>query len=167
MCNFLSQTVHISVISAKTEAKLQSHTIKVSNIYLKILKKKNWISGLDWKGYEIEQCSRPTCDKFESNWFKIKKSFIKKTSTGISNNWQDYFYLYIIEPFSIQNQNISRDRGQSRQPKINQLKFSDFRRGNHGRDRMVVRFTTTYANQCLSQTKVVSSNPTHGEVYSK
>jgi hypothetical protein len=44
----------------------------------------------------------------------------------------------------MQNQNISGDRGQSRQPNINQLKFSDFRRGNHGRDRMVVRFTTTY-----------------------
>jgi hypothetical protein len=33
----------------------------------------------------------------------------------------------------------------------------------HGRDRMVVRFTTT----CVPiTTKVVSSNPVHGEVYS-
>jgi hypothetical protein len=32
--------------------------------------------------------------------------------------------------------------------------------GRHGRDQMVVRFTVTFA------TKVVSSNPVHGEVYS-
>jgi hypothetical protein len=37
-------------------------------------------------------------------------------------------------------------------------------RGCHGRDRMVVGFTTTCA--ITITTKVVSSNPVHGDVYS-
>jgi len=37
--------------------------------------------------------------------------------------------------------------------------------GHHGRDRMVVGFTTTCAISVIT-TKVVSSNPIHGEVYS-
>ena len=39
--------------------------------------------------------------------------------------------------------------------------------GDHcGRDCMVVRFTTTYMQSVPITTKVVSSNPTHGKVYS-
>ena len=39
--------------------------------------------------------------------------------------------------------------------------------GRHGRDRMVVGFTTTYCMQSVSiTTEVVSLNPAHGEVYS-
>ena len=39
--------------------------------------------------------------------------------------------------------------------------------GCHGRDRMVVGFTTTcHCNQFPITTKVASSNPDHGEVYS-
>ena len=37
-------------------------------------------------------------------------------------------------------------------------------RGRHGRDRMVVRFTTIYAISAYHQ--VVRSNPAHSEVYS-
>ena len=36
--------------------------------------------------------------------------------------------------------------------------------GRHGREHMVVVFTTTYAFSPIT-TNVVSSNPTHGEVY--
>jgi len=40
-------------------------------------------------------------------------------------------------------------------------------RGRRGRDRMVVGFTTTCAISAYHHTtKVVSSNPVHGEVYS-
>jgi len=39
------------------------------------------------------------------------------------------------------------------------------KRGRHGRDRMVVGFTTTYATSAYHH-KIVSSNPTHCEVYS-
>ena len=38
-------------------------------------------------------------------------------------------------------------------------------RGRRGRDSMVVGFTTTYAISAY-HTKVVNSNPVHGEVYS-
>jgi hypothetical protein len=38
-------------------------------------------------------------------------------------------------------------------------------RSRHGRDRMVVGFTTTYAISVYLHTDVVSSNPAHGEVY--
>jgi len=37
--------------------------------------------------------------------------------------------------------------------------------GCHGRDHMIVGFTTTCAISAIT-TNVVSSNPTHGEVYS-
>jgi hypothetical protein len=36
----------------------------------------------------------------------------------------------------------------------------------HGRDRMVVGFSTTFMQSVPITTKVVSSNPVHGEVYS-
>ena len=38
-------------------------------------------------------------------------------------------------------------------------------RSRHGRDRIVVGFTTTYAISVYLHTDVVSSNPAHGEVY--
>jgi len=38
--------------------------------------------------------------------------------------------------------------------------------GRHGRDRMVVGFTTIYAQSVPFTTKSVSLNHTHGEVYS-
>jgi hypothetical protein len=38
--------------------------------------------------------------------------------------------------------------------------------GRRGRDRMVVGFTTTCAISACIITKVTSSNPVHGEVYS-
>ena len=38
--------------------------------------------------------------------------------------------------------------------------------GNRGHDRMVVEFTTTYMQSVPITTKLVSSNPIHGEVYS-
>ena len=46
--------------------------------------------------------------------------------------------------------------------------FSKRRWGRRGRDRMVIGFTTTYAISAYRPipTKVVGSNPVHGEVYS-
>jgi hypothetical protein len=38
--------------------------------------------------------------------------------------------------------------------------------GRRGRDRMVVGFTTTYMQSVPFTSKVVSSNPVHGEAYS-
>jgi hypothetical protein len=38
--------------------------------------------------------------------------------------------------------------------------------GRRGRDRLVVGFATTYMQSVPITTKVVSSNPVHGEVYS-
>jgi hypothetical protein len=38
--------------------------------------------------------------------------------------------------------------------------------GRRGRDRMVVGFATTYMQSVPITSKVVSSNPVHGEVYS-
>ena len=39
-------------------------------------------------------------------------------------------------------------------------------RGRGGRDLMVVGFTTTWSNQCISPTNLVRSIPAHGDVYS-
>ena len=44
------------------------------------------------------------------------------------------------------------------------IKFSSITGGRHNRNRIVVEFTTVQS--VLITTKVVSSNPTHGVVYS-
>ena len=41
----------------------------------------------------------------------------------------------------------------------------EFYRGRHGRDRMIVGFTTTYAISAYHITDVVSSNLDRGELY--
>ena len=41
----------------------------------------------------------------------------------------------------------------------------EFYRGRHGRDRMIVGFTTTYAISAYHITDVVSSNLDQGELY--
>jgi hypothetical protein len=42
---------------------------------------------------------------------------------------------------------------------------SNMKRGRRGRDRMVVGFTTTFMQSVPITTKIVSSNPFHGEMY--
>ena len=44
--------------------------------------------------------------------------------------------------------------------------ISNMKRGRRGRDRMVVGFTTTFMQSVPITTKIVRSNPFHGEMYS-